>query len=160
MKFANLCLLALPLAVAIAPAHAGEPNLESMATCQDSWLEWKENPARGDKFIETLHANYTAKDSGYLVPKTKTLLFGLPVTRVYPESVGMGVGFSVMVAGNFDASKKAVEKAIGKSLTCEADSEEVRSCEAELGPKKNVTVASDPGDNKTTLIGCFYFYEK
>lgn len=93
MKFANLCLLALPLAVAIAPAHAGEPNLESMATCQDSWLEWKENPARGDKFIETLHANYTAKDSGYLVPKTKTLLFGLPVTRVYPESVGMGVGF-------------------------------------------------------------------
>lgn len=164
MKATALCTLAVPLlCLAFAVSHAqaaSDPTLESMATCQDSWLDWKVSPARGEKFAETLRAGYIAKDAGYFVPKAKASLFGLPVTRVYPESVGMGVGFSVMIAGNFESAKKAVEKAIGKPLVCEADSEEVRACEAQLGPKKNVTVASDPGDTKTALIGCFYYYEK
>jgi hypothetical protein len=138
-----------------------EPTLERMATCQDSWLDWKNDPTRGQKFADGLHANYAAqRDGGYLVPKAKVTLFGQPLARVYPESVGMGVGFSVAVTSSFDASKKAVEKAIGKKLKCEADSAEVRACEADLGPKKNVTVASNPGDDKFVLIGCFYFYEK
>ena len=156
--FAFSAFCALSAAV---PVHAAnEPTLESLAICRDSWLDWKDRPALGEKFVATLHADYTAKEGGYLVPKAKATLFGMPVTRVYPESVGMGVGFSVMVSGSFQASKKAVEKAIGKPLVCEADSDEVRACEVELGPKKSVTVASEPGDEKSSLIGCFYFYEK
>src|SRR5262249_48827381 len=86
MKFAAACMLALPALACLSAHAASEPTLESMATCQDSWLDWKDAPARGEKFIEALHAGYTAKDGGYLVPKTKATLFGLPVTRVYPES--------------------------------------------------------------------------
>jgi hypothetical protein len=161
MKLANTCMLALPLAFAFAPARAAsEPNLESMVTCQESWLDWKDNPARGKKFGEHLHAAYTAQKDGYLVPKAKAALFGLAVKGVYPESIGMGLGFSVSVAGSFDVSRAAVEKALGKSLVCAADSDEVRACQFELGPNKTVMVVGDTGDTKTALIGCFYFYEK
>jgi hypothetical protein len=140
---------------------ASEPTLESLATCQDSWLDWKDNPAPGKKFTEMLRTGYTAdSEDGHLVPKAKTTLLGLPVKSVYPDSVGMGVGFSVGVSADFASAKKAVEKAIGKPLKCEADSAEIRACEAELGPKRNVTVASEPGNDKYVLIGCFYFYEK
>lgn len=149
------------LCVISANVLAAEPTLESMVTCQHSWLDWKENPAPGKKFLETLHADYTANSTeGYLVPKTKTTLFGLPVTRVYTDSVGMGLGFSVVVAAKFDAAQKAVEKAVGKSLTCEPDSDGMHACEVSLGTNKNVTLASDAGDAKTVLVGCFYYYEK
>ena len=166
MKIATtICFVALSgcclPAAAATEQTAAEPSLESLVTCKESWLDWKENPARGEKFGASLHAGYTVqKDGGYLVPKAKTTLFGLTVTQVYPESVGMGVGFSVAVAGNFEASKKAVEKAVGKPLKCEADSDEVHACQAELGPKKTVMVASNSADSKSILIGCYYFYEK
>jgi len=156
-----LALSAFSLFLAATPVHAAsEATLESMVTCHDSWLDWKDNPEPGKKFLETLHAAYTMHSEGYLVPKSKATLLGLPVTRVYTDSVGMGLGFSVVVAGKFDAAQKAVEKAIGKSLKCEPDSDGMHACEAELGPKKTVTLASDTGDSQTVLVGCFYYYEK
>ena len=158
---AALFLLALS-SIAVSPARAAdEPTLESMVTCRQSWLDWKDDPTPGKKFVESLHTNYKAQqDGGYLVPKTKTTLFGLPVARVYPDSVGMGLGFSVSVSASFDAAKKATENATAKPLKCEPDSDGMHSCELELGPKKVVTVASDIDDNKHALIGCFYYYEK
>ena len=165
MKFAAtsafaLCDLYL-LAAAAVPAHAwSEPNLESMVTCQESWLDWKSDPARGEQFGQNLRAGFTAQKEGFLVPRAKTALFGLPVKRVYPESVGMGIGFSVAVASSFDTSRAAVEKKLGKPLVCEADNEEVRACQTELGTNKTVMVVSDTGDTKNALIGCFYYYEK
>ena len=139
---------------------ATEPNLERMATCQDSWLDWKDDPTRMAKFADGLRTAYTGQEDGYLVPKTKSSLFGLPVVGIYPQSIGMGVGFSVMVTGDFAVAKKAAEKAVGKPLKCEADSDNLHSCQSELGPKKTVTVTTDTHERKTTLIGCFYFYEK
>ncbi len=163
MKFAATCVLTLCdfyLAVAVMPAQAtNEPTLDSLVTCQESWMDWKQNPARGEKFGENLHKGYIAKDEGYLVPKTKTALFGLPVQRVYPESIGMGVGFSATVGTSFDAAKSAMEKAIGKPLECEADSDEMHACHAQVGTK-TAMVVSDTGGSKSALIGCFYFYEK
>lgn len=164
MKLAacTLVLFGFCLSAAAAPARAaGDPTLESMVTCKDSWLDWKDNPAPGKKFLETLHADFNVHgDEGYLVPKAKSTLFGLPVTRVYTDSVGMGLGFSVVVASKFDAAQKAVEKAVGKSLKCEPDSDGMHACAVTLGTNKNVTVASDSGEAKTVLIGCFYYYEK
>src|SRR5204862_74620 len=61
----------------------------------------------------------------------------LPVTQVYPESVGMGVGFSVMVGANFEQTKKRLEQKIGKPLNkCEPPSDNMRTCELTIGPKK------------------------
>lgn len=149
--------------VAIAPAHAAtEPNIERLAVCQESWLDWKDDQARAAKFAESLRANYTQKqDEDYLVPKTAKTLFGMPVAGVYPDTIGMAVGFSVVVKAGFEATKKTIEKTLGKSLHCEDHSDEMQGCQLELGPKKTVLLmAGDKPGTKSTLIGCFYYYEK
>ncbi len=156
LALASFCLIPFGL-----PAQtATDPNLERLATCQDSWLDWKDDPTHVAKFADGLHASFTEKDSGYLVPKTKTTVFGLPVAGIYPQSIGMGVGFSVIVASDFATAQKAVEKAVGRKLKCEPDSDNMHGCQSELGPKKTVTVMSNTDDKKTVLIGCYYFYEK
>jgi hypothetical protein len=167
MKFAGaifvFALCVLPAAVASPPARAAdEPTIERLVTCRESWLDWADNPARGRKFVDGLHASYKQQeDGGYLVPKAKATLFGLPVARVYVDSVGMGVGFSVAVNATFDEARKVVEKEMGKALKCEAGNDEVRACQLELGPKRTVMVAADPeGSSTAPLIGCFYYYEK
>jgi hypothetical protein len=83
-------------------------------------------------------------------------------TQVYPESVGMGVGFSVMVGANFEQTKKRLEQKIGKPLNkCEPPSDNMRTCELTIGPKKTLLlVAEDPPKTTTTLFGCYYFYAK
>ncbi|HEX7914819.1 hypothetical protein [Rudaea sp.] len=149
--------------LAVAAAHAAaEPNLESLATCRDSWLDWKDDQARGTKFTEDLRANYTYQQDrgGFLVPKTPKSVLGLPVARVYPESAGMAVGFSVLVNSGFEATRKVVEKALGKRLKCDDKDDEMFGCDLELGPKKTAFVMTDDKSSKSTLIGCFYFYEK
>src|SRR5215472_7690637 len=166
MKFANkffvFALCVSSAAVASPPARAAdEPTIERLVTCKESWLDWADNPARGRKFVDSLHARYKEQeDGGYLVPKAKATLFGLPVARVYVDSVGMGVGFSVAVNGTFDEARKVVEKEMAKALKCEADNDELRACHLELGPKRTVMVAADPEGKTAPLIGCFYYYEK
>jgi len=157
-------VFSLPL-LSVAKSHAAaEPSLDSLATCRDSWLDWKDDPTRGAKFTEGLRANYTYQQDrgGFLVPKAPKTLLGLPVARVYPESAGMAVGFTVLVNSGFEVAKKAVEKSLGKPLKCDPGhpGDEIFGCELELGPKKTVMVASEGKSSKSTLIGCYYFYEK
>lgn len=159
LAIAFFSLILLP----VANSHAAaEPSLDSLATCRDSWLDWKDDPARGAKFTEDLRANYMHQQDGGFLPKAPKTLLGLPVASVYPESAGMAVGFSVLVSSRFDAAKKAVEKALGKPLKCDPGhpGDEIFGCELELGPKKTVMVATEDKSGKSTLIGCYYFYEK
>ena len=53
---------------------------------------------------------------GSFAPKAKVQVVGLPVLQVYPESVGMGVGFSVILDAPFDIAREHAEKALGKPL--------------------------------------------
>jgi hypothetical protein len=80
---------------------------------------------------------------------------------VFPESVGMAVGFSVVVNANFDQTRKAVEIRIGKKLTACENGDNMRMCGLEIAEKKTVTLMTS-GDPKSTsaLFGCYYFYEK
>jgi len=160
-RFAGVLFAQLFLAAAVARA-AGEPSLESLATCKDSWLDWKDDQARSAKFAADLRAHYTYQQDrgGFLVPKAPGSVLGLPVARVYPESAGMAVGFSVQVNGGFEAARKAVEKALGKPLKCDDKSDEMLTCELERGTKKTVFVMAEDKTAKSALIGCYYFYEK
>jgi hypothetical protein len=164
ISVAIFAILCSPSLFAAAPANAAnEPSLERLATCQDSWFDWKDDQARATKFAENLRANYAQKSNeAYLVPKSAKKLFGMPVEAVYPESVGMAVGFSVVVTSGFDATKKTIEKALGKPLQCDPHTDEMRTCQFEKGPKKTVVLmaGSDKADTKSTLVGCYYFYEK
>jgi hypothetical protein len=81
---------------------------------------------------------------------------------VFPESVGMGVGFSIVVNANFTKTKTSLEKKLGKTINkCEPPSDNMRTCELEIAEKKTITLmAEDNPKSTTTLVGCYYFYEK
>jgi hypothetical protein len=167
VNIAWLAGAALLLAAAILPARADatdNTDVERLATCQDSWFEWKASaPARLKNFADRFQVGFTPTgSSGGFAPKSSQTVAGLPLAQVYPQSVGMGVGFSVVVNANFEATKVALEKRLGKRISkCEPPSDNMRTCELEIGEKKTITLmAEDNPKTTTTLFGCYYFYEK
>jgi hypothetical protein len=136
--------------------------LEQMAMCKESWLDWKDDPVAAASHGDSFRAQFRPGDNGAVaVPISSVTMMGMPVTQVYPSTVGMGVGFSVKVKAAFDAARKAVERSIGKSLkNCET-SDGMKTCGLEIGDKKTVMLLSDAaGKSGETLIGCYYYYEK
>jgi hypothetical protein len=83
------------------------------------------------------------------------------VAEAYPDSVGMGVGFSLTVDAPYDTARAAMEKALAKKLVhCEA-SDGMKTCELEVASQRTVTImAGDRPKSRQTLIGCYYYYEK
>ena len=158
-------LLTVLLAAVIPAQAADNPGIERLAMCQDSWFEWKSsNPARLQKFIESFRSDFSQKKAtdAFLVPKSSQTVAGLPVAQVFPESVGMAVGFSVVVNANFDRTRSSLEKKLGRSIKkCEPPSDNMRTCELQIGDKKTILLmAEDNAKSTTTLFGCYYFYEK
>jgi hypothetical protein len=150
---------------AIAPALAADnPLIERLATCQDSWLDWRSgDPARLQQFVAAFQSDFSHKEpDAFFVPKASQTVIGFPVAQVFPESVGMAVGFSLVVNANFDRTKASLEQRIGKSIKkCEPPSDNMRTCELEIGEKKTlVLMAEDNPKSTTTLFGCYYFYAK
>jgi hypothetical protein len=162
MKFASLAGAAFLLAVA--PAWAGDDvPLTRMATCRDSWLDWqKSDPARLTAFARQLHSQFSPHgDDPFLVPTSNIWIAGLHVTQLFPDNVGMGVGFSATVAGKFDETKRRLEKSLGKPIAQCETSDGMRSCELPIAEKRTVMImAGDDPHSASTLIGCYYYYEK
>jgi hypothetical protein len=141
---------------------AADDLIEQLATCRASWLDWKDDPAQARKFGDAIKAAFTPQPSGPAwTPRTPIVVGGLKVVEAFPESVGMGVGFSLSVEANFDTARAAFEKLAGKTFkTCESG-EGMKSCELTVAEKRTLMiVAGDNGKSKTTLIGCYYFYAK
>jgi hypothetical protein len=148
--------------VVVTPAWAADNlSIERLATCQDSWLDWKKSdPVQLKKFAESFQSDFSRKEKDpFFVPKSNQTVAGLPVVQVFPESIGMAVGFSVVVNANFDITKTSLAKKIGKSFSkCEPPSDNMRTCELEIGEKKTILLmAEDDVKSKTTLLGCYYF---
>jgi hypothetical protein len=164
MKISVLAGATLAMFVAMLPALAADDaGLTRMALCQDSWVEWRKgDPAKFNVFAEHIHAAFSRHGNDpYMLPKAGVSVLGLHVAQAFPESVGMGVGFSLTVDAPFDTARKAMEKVLGKTLQkCEA-SDGMKSCELEVGPQRTVTLmAEDNPKSHQTLIGCYYYYEK
>ena len=157
-------VVALAMFVVALPALAADDvGLTRMALCRDSWVEWSKNdPPKLKIFAEHFRSAFSAHGNDpYVLPKARVSVLGLHVAQAFPESVGMGVGFSLTVDAPFDATRKAMEKALGKTLQhCEA-SDGMKSCELEIAQQRTVTLmAGDNPKSRQTLIGCYYFYEK
>lgn len=158
-------LAALAVALALpgaAPVQAlDNRTVERLALCQDSWFEWKTgNPALLQRYAADIRSDYPpSNNEAYFVPRTSLTLLGYPVLQVYPQSVGMGVGFSAMVGAGFAAAKASVERKIGRPLKCQAG-DNMHGCELPIADKRSLTVAADDNRPTATLIGCYYFYEK
>ena len=163
MKIAMLAGAAIAVAAA-APAHATDDlQLTRLATCQDSWFEWKSNdPGRLKQYVTRIQTEFTPGQAGAYTPKSSLTVLGFTVTHVYPESVGMGVGFSVFANATFDRVKAIAEKTLGRQVSkCEPPSDNMRICELALGEKKTFFLLTEDSPKSTkTLFGCGYFYEK
>jgi hypothetical protein len=161
-RFGPLALAAL--LAAFAPARAADdPGIARMAACQDSWLDWQNSdPARLKAFGDHLRAAFAHKDNDpYAVPIKPSTFDGLPIAQVFPASIGMGVGFSLMVDAKFDRAKAVLARRVGKPLGHCETSDGMRTCGVQLAAQRTVTVmSSDDPKTTQTLIGCYYFYEK
>lgn len=158
-RFVFTTLVAIMTAV---PLAAADDLLERLATCQDSWFESRGDGAAMKKLGETFNAAFKEGDKGRAyVPKGKLTVAGLPVVQAFPQSAGMGVGFSLVVEAPFEQAKAAIEKSVGKPLAeCETE-DGTRMCALEVAEKRTVMLMSgESGKSKNSLIGCYYFYEK
>lgn len=154
--------IALSAAAACCAAQAAEPpSFERLAVCQDSWLDWKDDSVRIGAFTRHLDSQFErGAQDGAFVPKAPLKMLGHSVSQVYPQSVGMGVGFSVVVDAGFAPTRAALERQLGKPMTC-STSDGVRTCELELGAKKTaLLMTGQNGQAKTSLVGCYYFYQQ
>lgn len=145
----------------LSTAHAADDKmLVSLATCQESWTDWKNDPVRGRMFRATVEAGFRAQDrEPFYLPIRPTTLLGQPVTRLYPDSVGMAVGFSVVAGASFEAVKASVEQQMGKPFARCGVEEGAKSCEQKIAEKKTVVLMeASRGKNPQTLFGCYYFY--
>lgn len=160
MKTVVIC--ALLSVIGMQAPNRTDTMIERLATCQDSWRDWRDDPVQTKKMAELFNGAFAepAQD-GSFAPKTKVQVVGLPVLQVFPESVGMGVGFSVILDAAFDAAKEHAEKALGKALSeCETG-DGMRMCGLEVAKERTITLMAVEADTKKrTLLGCYYFYAK
>lgn len=153
-------LLVVPLASAAPTADTGA---ERMVLCQDSWLDWQK---AGDPRMKQLAAHfqtaYTHKNNDpFAVPNAPVTILGFRVLQIYPGSIGMALGFSVLVDAPFDKARQSVEHAVGKPLQHCETSDGMKTCELQIAQQRTVTLMSgDDPKGKSTLVGCYYYYEK
>jgi len=154
--------LALLSVLAIQAPRPVDTMIERLAICQDSWRDWKSDPVQTRKMAELFNTAFAERaQDGSFAPKAKVQVVGLPVLQVYPESVGMGVGFSVILDAPFDTAREHAETALGKALgQCETG-DGMRTCGLEIAKERTVTLMAGEHDTtRRTLLGCYYFYAK
>ncbi len=164
MKRAFATWTFIVLVAAMAPGWAADDaGIERMATCRDSWFDWnKSDQAQLKRFGDAFRADFSRSGNDpFFVPRKDERIAGLRVTQAFPDSVGMGVGFSVTVEAPFDKARQIFEKSLGRKLRkCEA-SDNMRMCELDIAEKRTFTLmAEDSAKSATTLVGCYYYYEK
>jgi hypothetical protein len=156
-------LAVIALALALGPARAADDaTIARLVTCQDSWLDWsKTAPARFRAFADHFRGGFTRRNNDpFFVPKTTVSVAGLRIVQAFPDSVGMGVGFSVIVDAGLERTQKVMEATLKKKLTkCEA-SDGMHSCEYDFAPQRSFTLMAQDDTKNRTLIGCYYYYEK
>lgn len=161
VAFVALATLGLPASQSGAEAK-DDASVLRLRTCQDSWMDWENDPAKTQMFVDGLKVIFKRddRDGSYLPIKPMSIL-GYDVLQLYPQCVGMGVGYPVIVSASFDAAKSSLEKQMGKPFDrCQAASEG-KSCERELAKLKSVMLMEGSrGKDAMTLFGCYYFYEK
>src|SRR5437868_13705722 len=102
----NISLWGGVLAALVAAAGPGKAadnlTIERLAICQDSWLDWKDGDrARLKTFSDSFQRDFLRNaNDAFFVAKSSQTVAGLQVTQGYPDSVGMGVGFSVVGGDN------------------------------------------------------------
>ena len=162
MKALSLALSITILVTAISAMAADDVNIERLATCEDSWLEWKNQPSKLEGLSQQIRSGFAAKrDSAFLVPKSEKTVFGLKIVQLFPETIGMAVGFSVMVEEDFKKTRATLEKRLEKPFKKCETGDNMHTCSLEIGEKRTILLMAEENEKAVeTLIGCYYYYEK
>ena len=107
MKCASIAGPILAILLAAGPAWgADDPRISDLALRRASWLDWKNrDPSKFESFGELFRSNFSPEDTdGSFKPMSALTVDGLKVAKVFPGSIGMGVGFSVLVDISFDVA--------------------------------------------------------
>lgn len=158
----TVLLFALTITGIASASAADDVALQRMALCQDSWFDWqKSDPAKLKTFGEQFRTKFQRQQNQpYFLPKSKMSVAGLRVEQAFPDSVGMGVGFSLTVDAPFDVARTTMEKTLDRKLQqCEA-SDGMHSCALDIADKRSFTIMAMDNEKSSTLVGCYYFYEK
>lgn len=155
-----IATLVLPMPGALA---ADDLPITRMATCQDSWLDWsKSDPMQMRRFVEHIRPLFAPHGNDpYIVPRQNVTVASMHVSQVFPQSIGMALGFSVTVDVPFAKARLAVEKIAGKKLgQCETG-DGMHTCALQIAAQRTITAMAVDGQKpEQTLIGCYYYYEK
>lgn len=138
---------------------ADDTVLQRLATCQDAWNDWKQGDPRLKQYTTYIASHLAEADGAAFTPVAPMTAFSMPVSLVFPQSVGTGVGFSMLVGGDLASVRKLFEARLGKPMTC-ATSDGTPTCELNVGAKKTVILMSEGPRSQTTLAGCYYFYQQ
>ena len=160
----NTFLPAFALLVVGTVVHAAEPQdtLSRLASCQESWMDMKSDPARAEKFAEVIKANFVQDDrSPSWKPRQPVTWLGKPVIEITPQSVGMGLGFAVTVKALSDDVKPAYEKLVGHPLGKCEKGDGMLACEHQIAKQRTaMLMAPLKKPELGTMLGCYYFYQQ
>lgn len=159
---ATLAVLFVASAASADVSAADDPQLQRLALCQDTWPDWKGDSKRMAQLVKYLETKFdrVSDAAAAYAPKVPTSVLGWSINQVFPQSVGMGVGFSLTVDADHTQIRTGIEEQLGKPLTCKY-SDGIRACEVNLGTNKTAILMTDlDGRAKSSLVGCYYFYEK
>lgn len=133
---------------------------QRLAMCQDAWVDWKGDNARMTAYVDRFKTRFTrAAGESAFVPVAPVKVLGFPVVKVYPQSLGTSVGFSLVLDAPLAKVRAELERATGKTLEC-SESEGTLYCGAPLDDGKTLTLSSgDHGQARQSLLGCAYHYE-
>lgn len=156
---ASAALLAPTIADAAGVAGQDGGPWQRLASCQDSWLDWKDDARRMGAFADAIESRFTREpDGAAFTPKAPMQVLGLKLQQLYPQSVGMAVGFSLQVDASFVPARQALERQLGKTMSCSAG-DGMMACELQLGPQKTaVLMTGNGGKAGSSLLGCYYYY--
>lgn len=135
--------IALLIGATASAYAADEPQLQRLATCKDSWFEWKNDEAKQSGYADFIKARFVPTEhGGAFTPKAPTTVFGLQVPQVFPGTVGMAVGFSMVVNADFAKARKIFEKQLDHLMRCESG-DGMKTCEFQIEDKRTYMLRTE-----------------
>lgn len=163
MKVPALLAIAA-LSMLLPNSHAQSRNdagVLRLLTCQDAWMDWSDDPVKLEKIGTALRLHYAQSDrDSSFVPNKPMSVLGHRVVQLYPQSFGLGVGYSVIVSASFDNAKASIEKQTDKPFDLCDSASDGKACTRQISTRKILMVHDNGSANATTLIGCYYLFVK
>ena len=160
--FCAPALLAMLAFSGIADAAEPHDTLSRMASCQESWMDMRNDAVRGQKFADVMQAHFVQDDRAPTwKPRQPMTWLGHPVIEITPQSIGMALGFAVTVKAVSDGVKPAYEKLVGKPLANCEKSDGSLTCDLQIAKQRTAMLMAPLKKPEIgTMLGCYYLYQQ